>query len=108
MVAGHPFGDNAAGTLKIDNAADFSGMVSGFGAHDTIDLSNVLASTASLTYTANSSNTGGVLTVTDGSNTANIALNGEYSAADFHIAPDQTSHVLVQLEQHAQQLAAAA
>jgi hypothetical protein len=102
------FDANATGTLKIDNPLDFSGMVSGFGNHDTIDLSNIVASTASINYTANSNNTGGELTVTDGNNTANIALSGEYSAADFHIAPDQTSHVLVQLEQHAQHLAAAA
>jgi hypothetical protein len=102
------FDDNASGTLKIDNAVDFSGMVSGFGSHDTIDLSNILASTASISYTANNSNSGGILTVTDGSNTANISLSGDYASADFHIAPDQTSHVLVQLEQHAQQLTAAA
>jgi hypothetical protein len=102
------FDDNASGTLKIDNAVDLSGMVSGFGSHDTIDLSNILASTASISYSANSSNTGGILTVTDGSNTSNISLNGEYASADFHIAADQTNHVLVQLEQHAHQLSAAA
>jgi hypothetical protein len=46
--------------------------------------------------------------VTDGNNTANISLSGEYASADFHLATDQTSHVLVQLEQHAQHLAATA
>jgi hypothetical protein len=101
------FDDNATGTLKIDNAIDFSGMVSGFGNHDSIDLSNILASSASVNYTANNANSGGILTVTDGSNTANISLNGQYASADFHIAADQTNHVLVQLEQHAQHLAAA-
>ena len=102
------FDDNASGMLKIENAADFTGMLSGFGNHDTIDLSNILASTASISYTANNSNSGGILTVTDGSNTANISLNGQYSSADFHFAADQTNHVLVQLEQHAHQLTAAA
>jgi hypothetical protein len=35
-------------------------------------------------------------------------LTGQYASADFHLAADQTNHVLVQLEQHAQHLAAAA
>ena len=102
------FDANASGTLKIDDAIDFHGMLSGFGNHDTIDLGNILAATASISYTANNSNSGGILTVTDGSNTANIALTGEYASADFHFAADQTNHVLVQLEQHAQHLAAVA
>ncbi len=101
------FDDNASGTLKIDNAIDFHGMLSGFGNHDSIDLNNILAATASISYTANAGNTGGILTVTGGNNTANIALSGQYASADFHIAADQTNHALVQLEQHAQALAAA-
>jgi hypothetical protein len=101
------FDANASGTLKIDDSIDFHGMLSGFGNHDSIDLNNILAATASISYTANSGNTGGILTVTDGSNTANISLSGQYASADFHIAADQTNHVLVQLEQHAQHLAAA-
>src|SRR6185437_14347429 len=36
------FDANASGTLKIDDSIDFHGMLSGFGNHDTIDLSNIL------------------------------------------------------------------
>jgi hypothetical protein len=46
--------------------------------------------------------------VIDGRNGANIALTGEYAQADFHLAADQTNHVLIQLEQHAPHLAAVA
>jgi VCBS repeat-containing protein len=102
------FDDNASGTLKIDHAADFTGILSGFGGHDAIDLGDILAATASVTYTANTDNTGGVLTVSDGGNTANIAMIGHYTSADFQVATDPTNHALVQIEQHAHQIAAAA
>ena len=72
------FDDHASGTLKIDNSVDFHGILSGFGSHDSIDLGDILASTASLNYAENANSTGGTLTVNDGSHTANIALSGQY------------------------------
>jgi hypothetical protein len=69
---------------------------------------DILAAAASLNYTANAAGTGGTLTVNDGAHTANIALVGQYAASDFHIASDSGNHALVQIEQHAHQMAAAA
>jgi hypothetical protein len=46
--------------------------------------------------------------VNDGSHTANIAFAGQYATADFHVATDSGNHALIQIEQHAHQVAAAA
>ena len=87
---GGAFGQNvkldadADATLKIDHAADFSGTVAGFDVDDALDLADLaFDSNTTLSYAANSNNTGGTLTVSDGTHTANIALLGQYMAADF-------------------------
>jgi large repetitive protein len=106
------FDDGAAGTLKLDHSADFSGILTGFGGNDVLDLSGILGASATLSYTENAQGTGGTLSVTDGTHTANIAFTGQYTASDFHVAADPGysagNHALVQLEHQAQQLAAAA
>ncbi|WP_441229190.1 T1SS-143 repeat domain-containing protein [Tardiphaga sp. 215_C5_N2_1] len=102
------FDGTAEGTLVLDHSADFGGLVSGFDGNDTIDLADILGSTASVNYTENAQGTGGVLTVTDGAHTANIAFAGQYSTADFHLSSDASNHVLVQLESQARQLTNAA
>jgi hypothetical protein len=102
------FDANASGTLKLDHSVDFKGLLAGFGEHDAIDLGDILAAAATLSYTANAAGTGGTLTVNDGAHTANIALAGQYAASDFHIASDSGNHALVQIEHQAHQMAAAA
>jgi T1SS-143 domain-containing protein len=102
------FDNGSAGTLTLDHSIDFKGILSGFGDHDSIDLGGILAATASLNYTENAAGTGGTLTVNDGSHTANIAFNGQYATSDFHVATDSGNHALIQIEQHAHQVAAAA
>ena len=98
------FDSTAEGTLVIDESADFRGMISGFDGNDTIDLTDILGSAATATYTENAQGTGGILTVTDGSHTANIAFTGQYQTSDFHLGVDSSNHALVQLEQQVQQL----
>jgi hypothetical protein len=106
------FDDGAAGTLKLDHSADFSGILTGFGGNDVLDLSGILGASATLSYTENAQGTGGTLSLTDGTHTANIAFTGQYTASDFHVAADPGysagNHALVQLEHQAQQLTAAA
>ena len=69
------FGD-VTGTLNLGDPADFAGTITGFGASasgtDKIDLAGINHSSAqfSETYLA------GVLSVTDGTNSANINLTG--------------------------------
>ena len=50
---------------------------------DTLDLADINFATIQ-TPTFSGASTGGMLTVTDGSHTANIALLGNYLASDFH------------------------
>jgi len=46
-------------------------------------------------YVANSNNTGGTLTVSDGTNTANLGLFGQYTAASFAMATDGSGGTLI-------------
>ena len=43
---------------------------------------------ATLGYSVNSGNTGGTLSVSDGTHTANLALLGSYMASNFAMASD--------------------
>jgi hypothetical protein len=76
-------------TLVLDHASDFSGFISGWQDGDHLDLSDIqFGEGTTLTYTANAGNSGGKLTVSDGSHTVSLALLGQYSAADFAFASD--------------------
>jgi len=105
------FDDGAAGTLKLDHPADFSGILTGFDIDDVLDLSGILGANATLSYAENAQGTGGTLSVTDGAHTANIAFSGQHATSDFHLAADpgyaSGNHALIQLEHQVQQLSAA-
>jgi probable HAF family extracellular repeat protein len=78
-----------SGELQLGQSQSFAGTVAGFGGQDQIDLGDIAAgANATLGYAANSGNTGGTLTVSDGTNTANLALLGQYTAASFAVASD--------------------
>ena len=81
----------ASGTLVVSHATTFAGTISGFDGNDHIFLSDVSAGSASLNYTASADGSGGVLTVSDGTHAANIALQGQYDAAEFQFAADATT-----------------
>ena len=69
------------GDVRIDSPAE------------TIDLTTVDFATATLGYVGNSLS--GTLTVTDGTNTARLAMLGSYVAANFHLADDHHGGTLV-------------
>jgi hypothetical protein len=87
--------------LTLDASASFHGLVGGFGTGDQIDLQDIafVASTkkggtkASFTEAANFDS--GTLTVTDGTQTANIQLFGEYIASEFVAASDGHGGTLI-------------
>jgi len=84
------------GALQLDSANGFTGEVSGFGALNQIDLAAIgFGANTTLGYTANNTNTGGTLTVSDGTHTANVALLGQYMAASFATASDGHGGTLV-------------
>jgi aspartate 1-decarboxylase len=78
---------STTGTLKLDNSTSFSGTVAGLAGQDTLDLADINFATIQ-NPTFNGTNTGGVLTVTDGSHTANIVLLGDYTASTFNVSSD--------------------
>ncbi|EJM66905.1 beta strand repeat-containing protein, partial [Pseudomonas sp. GM55] len=76
------FDSGAAGTLKLDVSAAFSGSVSGFAAGDKLDFGDVaFGANTQITYAANDTGTGGLLIVSDGAHATQVALNGQYAAA---------------------------
>jgi len=86
----------ANATLKINHAADFSGAVAGFDGNDVLDLADLaFGSNTTLGYAANSNNTGGTLTVSDGTHTANIELLGQYIAASFVMSANGLGGTLI-------------
>jgi hypothetical protein len=77
-----------SGTLTIDHSANFSGKIGGqLAIGDVIDLADITkGANATLAYSGN--NSPGTLTVSDGTNTASIALLGNYSLANFTVSSD--------------------
>ncbi|WP_223466435.1 beta strand repeat-containing protein, partial [Pseudomonas sp. GL-RE-26] len=76
------FDSGAAGTLKLDVSTAFSGSVSGFTAGDKLDFGDVaFGANTQITYAANDTGTGGMLSVSDGAHVAHLAMNGQYAAA---------------------------
>jgi hypothetical protein len=89
----------ATGTLKLDGSSNFTGFdgqISGFNGEDRIDLAGVaFGASTTLAYSANSAGSGGTLMVSDGTDTASLALLGQYGAADFAISSDGHGGTLI-------------
>ena len=87
------------GTLQIDHSAAFSGTVSGLGGQNQLDLQDIgYGATRSLVFAANRSNTGGTLSVSDGTHLAQITLLGQYAASSFVTAADGHGGTTVELQ----------
>jgi hypothetical protein len=83
------FAVGATGTLKLDHAESFSGSISGFGAGDQLDLSDIgFGAHLTVGYSPNSAGTGGTLNIHDGTHAAAIALLGQFAAAGFRVGAD--------------------
>jgi hypothetical protein len=84
------------GTLKLDDAADFTGGISGFNAHDRIDLADIgFGANTTLAYALGADGSGGTLTVSDGAHTASLSLLGQYAAGNFALASNGAGGTLV-------------
>ena len=75
------------GTVKLDDALAFSGQVSGLTGSDALDLADVSYG-ANTTATFLGNVNGGTLTVTDGTDTARIALVGDYLHSGWTLSSD--------------------
>ena len=82
--------DKTGGTIVVD--PPLSGSLTwdpNGGAQGSIDLSNISFGTnTTLGYSANSDNTGGTLTVSDGLHATSLALLGQYMASSFVMTSD--------------------
>ncbi len=84
-------GSAAGGTLILDHSAtDAPSAIFGFdgasGGKDTIDLKDISFASATFSYAGGALD--GVLTVTDGPNTASLYMVGDYTPASFKLATD--------------------
>ena len=85
----------STGMLKLDQPSTFTGEIFGFTGNgslsgsDQIDLKGINDSTVHDSY-AN-----GVLTVTDGTNTAHLSFNGSYVLGNFELASDGSGGTIV-------------
>src|SRR5262249_40022108 len=87
-TANTTFARGADGTLILDASSTSTGKVSvsGFAPGDTMDLADINygVSGPSLTFKK------GVLIVSDGANTAEIKMVGNFTQSSFHAAPDNS------------------
>ena len=79
----------AAGVLQLADSKTYTGSISGFSksGHTSLDLLDIgFVGSAEATFSGNKS--GGVLTVTDGADTAHITLVGNYLGSTFVASGD--------------------
>ncbi|MGA7965854.1 MAG: hypothetical protein WCB49_08215, partial [Gammaproteobacteria bacterium] len=77
----------STGTLKLDQASSFSGTVAGMSGQDSVDFANIsFATVQQASYTGTSS--GGILNLTDGVHSANMAMLGDYLNSAFVTSND--------------------
>jgi hypothetical protein len=70
------------GDLVLGQAANFAGTIAGFAAGDEIDALHFGVGTT-VSFVENGGNTGGTLTITNGTSQAQLSLLGQYAAAGF-------------------------
>ena len=80
------FATSGGGTLRLEDSLHFSGLVAGFGQPDLLYLKDIAFISGATSATWTQSGTSGTLAVTDGTNTADITLLGQYSTANFHVS----------------------
>jgi hypothetical protein len=79
----------ASGVLELGHSQSYSGSIAGFSktGSTSLDLADIgFVSSAEATFSG--TNTGGVLTVTDGTHTAHISLIGNYAKSTFTASSD--------------------
>jgi hypothetical protein len=84
----------------LDSAQTFTGLIAGFssppGVSEAIDLEDIsFGAGTKVTFTEAASNLSGTLTVTSGSETANLTLLGQYTTANFTASSDGHGGTLI-------------
>ena len=88
-----------SGALWLDQPSTFTGKVSGLEAQNVIDFSRIaFDAKTTLGYSPNGNDTGGALSLTDGTICAKIALLGSYMASGFVTESDHHGGTMVLAE----------
>ncbi|MBS0558591.1 MAG: hypothetical protein JSR21_00905 [Proteobacteria bacterium] len=86
----------ADGLLELENLPEFAATIGGFGAGDAIDLAGFgYAPGETRSFAPNGGNTGGTLTVTNGTHQAQLTLAGSYQTSDFTLSSDHAGGTLI-------------
>jgi len=89
------FASGSTGTLKLDASTQFAGTVAGLALGNYIDFADLAyQGNSSPVYSSSGTNTG-TLAVTEGGNTINVALLGNYFASSFVASSDGHGGTLV-------------
>ena len=84
----------SSGTLTLDDAQGFTGQISGLSGADAIDLADIsYGADTQVTFLGNAA--GGTLTITDGTESAKIALVGDYLSSTWDLSSDGHGGVTV-------------
>ena len=81
------FAAAASGTLILDSGAAFTGVVSGFGLPDKIELAGIPynSGVTGFSFTEAGNNQSGTLIVSSGSVSATLTLLGQYTSSQFNL-----------------------
>ncbi|MEQ6289382.1 beta strand repeat-containing protein, partial [Vogesella sp. GCM10023246] len=94
------FADGGNGSLLLGDAANFSGRIIGLESGDHLDLTGLAYQDGlRLDYVGNASGTGGLLTISNGSDSSSLMLIGHYQAGDFQLGSDAAGHTVVNTSQ---------
>jgi hypothetical protein len=79
-------------TLKLDHSltAPFAGTLSGLTPNDTIDFADLAWTQGKMSASFSGNTSGGILTVSNGAQSAAIDLLGNYTQSSWHLSPDKT------------------
>lgn len=78
--------------LRLGDSFSFTGKVTGFASDNTLDFNDLMFGEASsVSYDAATR----TLNVTDGTKAASVALEGDYSRADFRLESDEDGSTLL-------------
>jgi len=79
---------SATGVIVFDHASEFSGSISGFNFDDSLDLRDVQFGSSTTVNYADDGTGGGILTISDGSQSVQLHLIGHYQTSDFVLGSD--------------------
>ena len=80
--------NSSTGSLELDQPSTFDGVIFGFTGNGTLSGSDQIDLKGINFNSVHDSYSNGVLTVTDGTNSAALDLNGSYTLANFSFASD--------------------